>query len=104
MKTPNLVRRRLLTAATALPLTTSAFARPFSPGHPVRVLFPWSAGGELDGIVRQVLEALTRQMGSQFVMEYKPGGTTMLAASSLTNARPDGHTLMIGSSSTFVIN
>jgi len=106
MKNVNPARRRLLAAAAALPLVAPRLvsASPFGAGQPVRVLFPWAAGGELDGIVRRLLDSLSKQLGTQFVMEYKPGGTTMLAASALINSRADGHTLMIGSSSTFVIN
>src|SRR5690606_10599110 len=98
-------RRRLLAAASVLPFVASKVAaKPFFSKQPVRVLYPWSAGGELDGVVRRLLERLSDQLGTQFVMEYKPGGTTVLAASSLLASRPDGHTLMVGSSSTFVIN
>src|SRR5690606_39433126 len=106
MKTTNLTRRRLLAAATALPFAAPQLvsATPFSSKQPVRVLFPWAAGGELDGIVRRLLDGLSRELGTTFVMEYKQIGTTVLAASSLLGSRPDGQTLMIGSSSTFVIN
>ncbi|NYT23676.1 tripartite tricarboxylate transporter substrate binding protein [Alcaligenaceae bacterium] len=106
MKNVNSTRRRLLAAAAALPLAAPRLvsANPFAAGQPVRVLFPWAAGGELDGIVRRLLDGLGKELGTPFVMEYKPGGTTVLAASTLINARPDGQTLMIGSSSTFVIN
>lgn len=106
MKNVNLTRRALLAAASALPLApvTRVSGNPFASEQPVRVLYPWAAGGELDGLVRRLLDRLGQELGLSFVLDFKPGGTTMLAASSLVHARPDGHTLMIGSSSTFVIN
>lgn len=113
MKAINSTRRRFLAAAAVLPFaaprllsaaTEKSASGLLSADQPVRVLFPWAAGGELDGVVRRVLDNLSKDLGTQFILEYKPGGTTVLAASTLLNSRPDGHTLLIGSSSTFVIN
>jgi tripartite-type tricarboxylate transporter receptor subunit TctC len=45
-----------------------------------------------------------RLKGSSFVVENRPGGANVVAAVAVAKSPPDGHTLMIGTSTTFAIN
>jgi len=87
-------RREFLASAGALAAAGSmpALAQGF-PSRPVVLYCAFSAGGPTDQVFRVFAEAATRSLGGSVVVENKPGAGGTLAALSLRNARPDGHTL-----------
>jgi tripartite-type tricarboxylate transporter receptor subunit TctC len=87
-------RREFLASAGALAAagTMPALAQGF-PTRPVVLYCAFSAGGPAAQVFRVFAEAATRTLGGSVVVENKPGAGGTLAALSLRNARPDGHTL-----------
>src|SRR5262245_27971430 len=73
------------------------------PGHPVRVLVPFGAGGSSDTITRFIAQRLGDQFSQQFVVENRPGAAGVVAAETLMRAVPDGYTLMMGNRSQLTI-
>ncbi|WVN41998.1 tripartite tricarboxylate transporter substrate binding protein [beta proteobacterium MWH-UniP1] len=65
------------------------------PTKPVRVIIGFKAGGAVDTVARTVGAALSQQLGQPFVVEYRPGAATNIAIRTLTDAAPDGHTIML---------
>lgn len=61
---------------------------------PTRLLLPSSPGGALDQIARALGEALGRVLGSQVLVEYRPGASGLLAARAAASAPADGSTLL----------
>ena len=49
-------------------------------------------------------EILQKKYGKTFIIENRPGGGTTLAATATSNAKPDGYTLMQGTSGTMAMN
>lgn len=73
------------------------------PSRPVRVVVPVSAGGGVDTLARIVAEHFSMTLGQRFIVDNRPGAGTSIGAEIVAKAVPDGHTLMVSSSS-FVTN
>src|SRR6202011_3656598 len=89
-------RRHLLATLGAL---AAASARPAAaqswPAKPVRVIVPFAAGGNTDGIARLIGQRLGGALGQQFVIENRAGANGMIAAETVARAAPDGYTLFL---------
>jgi tripartite-type tricarboxylate transporter receptor subunit TctC len=58
----------------------------------------------MDSLVRIYADKLAEQLGKPVVVENKPGAALMLAASTVAAAPPDGHTLLVSTSTVMAIN
>ena len=74
--------------------TTAASADPF-PSKPVRIFVPYAAGGAVDVLARTLGQALTKIWGQQPVIDNRPGAGGVIASQALTQAAPDGYTLIL---------
>lgn len=87
-------RRRWI--AGALALAAAQAARPVlaqSPGQPMRILLPVSAGAGVDTIARAASAALAKALGQQVVIENLPGAGGVPGTAAIVKARPDGGTI-----------
>lgn len=109
------VRRRCLQilAATALLPTLvllpalallPAPARAAWPDKPLRIVVPYAAGGFTDILSRLLATRLGERLGQPVVVENKPGAATMLGADAVAKSPPDGHTLLMATTSTLSTN
>ena len=73
------------------------------PSRPIRMLIPFTPGGGADISGRIIGKALTDRAGWQFVIDNRPGASTMIATEIAAKANPDGHTLLM-STGTHTIN
>ncbi|MCX7374016.1 MAG: tripartite tricarboxylate transporter substrate binding protein [Alphaproteobacteria bacterium] len=81
-------RRAVLLAPLAMP----ALAQERWPNRPIRFLFPWSAGGVVDGYLRLCFEQAGQELGQPIVLETRSGARGTLAAQFLVQqARGDDH-------------
>ena len=102
------IRRRLLqgalaTAATGL-ATRRVAAQPAWPSRPVTLLVPFVPGGLPDSNARFVAQRLAQRLGQPVVVENKGGAAGNIGAEAVARARPDGHTLLFGTSGTHGAN
>jgi tripartite-type tricarboxylate transporter receptor subunit TctC len=74
------------------------------PERPIRVIVPYPAGGGIDVLARVLGDELGKRWGQGFVVENKPGGSTIPAASEVARAAPDGYTLLLTTDSTMSVN
>ncbi len=74
------------------------------PARDVTVVVPYAAGGGTDILARLVGQKLEERLGKPIIVENRPGAGTVIAAVGLASAAPDGHTLMMATSSTMSIN
>jgi len=80
-----------------------AFAQVSFPEQPIRLIVPRSAGGVVDVVARLWADRVKSELGT-IVVEDQGGGGGTIAAASVARARPDGYTLLAGTSSELVIS
>ena len=88
-------------AAAAMP----AFAQDAAnyPNRPIRVIVPFAPGGGLDISARLIGHKLTEKWGQNVVVDSRPGAATIVGTEIASKAAPDGHTVLM-ISTTFAIN
>src|SRR5262249_28017708 len=100
-------RRRFLrlTAAAVAGLFASplAWAQDY-PARAVTIVVPFTPGGSTDIIARMLAQKLEQRLGKSFVVENRPGAGTIIAASAVAKAAPDGYLLLMAPSSTMAVN
>ena len=70
----------------------------------VTIVVPLAAGTGMDVLVRLYGDKLSAALGKPVIVENKPGASTMLGASQVATSPPDGHTLVVLTSSALAIN
>lgn len=79
----------------------SAYGQGF-PTKPVTLIVPYVQGGTVDAMARLLAGRLTRQLGQPVTVENRPGSNGMIGNTVVARSDPDGHTLLI-QSSTFLV-
>jgi tripartite-type tricarboxylate transporter receptor subunit TctC len=74
------------------------------PSKNLNIIVSIGAGTGMDVLARLYAEKLSAALGKPVIVENKPGAATMLAANQVANAAPDGHTLVVLTSSALAIN
>lgn len=74
------------------------------PNRPVTIVVPLAAGSGMDILVRLYADKLSQSLGKPVIVENRPGASLMLAANAVAQAVPDGHTLLVSTSSAMAIN
>jgi tripartite-type tricarboxylate transporter receptor subunit TctC len=96
-------RRALIAAAAAGTLARPAFAQEF-PTRPLRLVVPFPPGGTTDIVGRQIAAAMAETLRQPVVVENRPGASTAIGADAVVRSAPDGHTMLVVSSTTLAIN
>jgi len=86
--------RALLTFAAFTLAITCATAETF-PSKPVHILVPYAAGGAVDVLARTIGQSLSKIWGRLPVIENRAGAGGIIASQALTQAAPDGYTLIV---------
>lgn len=95
--------RILLTAAALSAVSLSAPAAAAYPDHPITLINPYAAGGPADVVARSLARALEKRLGQPVVVENKPGGGASIGTGFVARAKPDGYTLLLGTSAGHVV-
>jgi tripartite-type tricarboxylate transporter receptor subunit TctC len=107
-RVPSPVSRRTLLkggAAFALAATAGAArAQAWPAGKPIRMVIPSGAGGGADIFVRQFAEWLGKELGTNVIVDNRPGANGLLATQEVARAAPDGHTLLVSFTAATVAN
>lgn len=95
----NPTRRKILAGASAV--ISGVIARPYVsraaepyPARRVTIVNQFAAGSISDTTARLIAQALQDQLGQPFIVENKPGGGGLIAATMVARAAPDGYTLL----------
>lgn len=97
-----LLKTVLIMMLAGLPFAGMAQPLKF-PERPIRLIIPFAAGGGTDIVARIVAQRLVETIGQSVIVEAKPGGGGVIAVAELMRAAPDGHVLLIATSSNAVL-
>src|SRR5712692_9992922 len=95
-------RQFLPVVALAVLLSHGAAAQ--YPTKPIRLLVPFPPGGGPDLVGRILAPKLSDALGQPVVVENRVGGNGNVAGDAVARSAADGHTLLLGNDSLFVIN
>jgi tripartite-type tricarboxylate transporter receptor subunit TctC len=84
--------------ASLLAVSANAPAQTW-PSKPIRAIVPLSAGSAPDIVGRAVLDQVSQQIGQPVIIENRIGAGTTLANSAVAKAPPDGHTVLVTTTS-----
>ncbi len=101
------VSRRTFGAAavgTAFTLAAKSNWAEIFPARPIRIILPYTAGGGSDPFARVIAQQLAKSLGVGVVVENRPGGNTVIGASMVAKAQPDGYTLLVTTDQTVEVN
>jgi tripartite-type tricarboxylate transporter receptor subunit TctC len=80
-----------LVAAASIPAQAQTW-----PSKPVRIVVPYAAGGNSDGMARIVAQRLTGAFRQQFIVENRLGANGAIASEAVARSPADGYTLLWG--------
>ncbi len=83
-------------AAGAASLALPAFAD--WPEKPIKIVVTFAAGGASDIVARVMADQLSKKLGQSVVVENRPGAGGSVGGLAVTQAAPDGYTLMLSNS------
>ncbi|WP_423199965.1 MULTISPECIES: Bug family tripartite tricarboxylate transporter substrate binding protein [unclassified Cupriavidus] len=81
-----------------------ATAQDTFPSKPIQLVLPFPPGGATDAVGRIVAQTLGEKLGKTIVIDNRPGAGTIVGASYVAKAAPDGYTLIATSGTTFTVN
>lgn len=94
-----LLRRTLLAALLGAPVMVRA-----QPGRSLRLIVPFTPGGSTDILARALAPKLALALGTNVVVDNKPGAGGSLGAAEAARADADGATLLMGHIGTLAVN
>ena len=94
---------RLLIVAIASVTPSGSQAQPY-PLRPVKLVVGFAPGGAADFVARTLGEPLSRGLGQPIVIENRPGAGSSIAAEVVAKSVADGHTILIASPSSILVN
>jgi tripartite-type tricarboxylate transporter receptor subunit TctC len=104
-------RRRMLRFAAAAPgalaapavLRRAAAQEATFPNRAITIVNPYPPGGQTDFSTRLVAMRMEPELGQSIVVDNRPGAGTAVANAYVAGQRPDGYTLLMGTTSLAVL-
>jgi tripartite-type tricarboxylate transporter receptor subunit TctC len=91
-----------LASVSSTALSPLAFAQKY-PDRPIRMVVPFAPGGVTDVIGRLWAEKVKASLGTVYI-ENQGGASGVTGAAEVARAQPDGYTILLGNTSTQVLN
>ena len=73
------------------------------PSETIRIIVPFAAGGNVDVTARLIAPALSEILGQPVVVENRSGASGLVGTAAALGSKPDGYTLLMGSSGTLTV-
>jgi tripartite-type tricarboxylate transporter receptor subunit TctC len=94
----------LLAYATAALLAASTGYSQTFPSKPIRIIVPFAAGGPADITARTIGPRITELLGVPVLVDNRGGANGVIGAEAVIRSAPDGHTMLMSTSSVTSIN
>ena len=93
-----MLKRRSVLAGTAgfTIVAASAVRAQTWPNQPIKIVVPYGPGGATDTAGRLLAEKMAPLVGQQVLVENKGGGNTIIGMDLVAKSKPDGNTLLLG--------
>ncbi|NYT58369.1 tripartite tricarboxylate transporter substrate binding protein [Alcaligenaceae bacterium] len=89
----------LCALALSIATLSPALAADVYPSKPITMITAFPAGGPTDTNARILGRGIGEQLGQPIVIDAKPGGGSTIASAYVTQAKPDGYTILYNTSS-----
>jgi tripartite-type tricarboxylate transporter receptor subunit TctC len=86
---------RLAAGASALPFASRVTTAQTYPTRPVRAIVPFAPAGTTDILARLIGQWLSERLGQSFIIENRPGASTMIGTEAVVRSPADGYTLLV---------
>jgi tripartite-type tricarboxylate transporter receptor subunit TctC len=93
---------RLAAGAAAVPAVSRIARAQTYPSRPVRVIVPFAPAGTTDILARLIGQWLSEQLGQSFIVENRPGASTMIGTEAVVRAPADGYTLLLAATASAI--
>ncbi len=103
MRRRDVLASGLASLSLALKPSLPAFAQGKFPEQTIKFVVPRSAGGVVDVVARIWADQIKTELGNVLI-ENQGGGGGTIGATAVARAKPDGHTLLAGTTSELVIS
>lgn len=74
------------------------------PTQPIKLIVPFPPGGPTDALARRLAQNLSKPLGQTVIVENKSGAGGNIGSEYVANAKPDGYTILFGTSGPLAIN
>lgn len=74
------------------------------PARPISLVIPFPPGGATDVLGRVIGARMGKELGQPVVIDNRAGAGTIVGATYVSKAVPDGYTLLLSSGTTFTVN
>ena len=95
MKLPRRNFLHLAAGAAVLPAVSRIAQAQTYPSRPVRIIVPFAPAGTTSILARLIGQSLSERLGQSFVIENRPGASTMIGTEAVVRSPADGYTLML---------
>ena len=73
------------------------------PSKPIRIVVGFAPAGPADVMARLIGQRLTAILGQSVIIDNRPGASGTIGARAVAESEADGHTLLLGNTSTLII-
>ena len=95
-----ILTRRALCAVAACALAAGpSWAQEWPARQPIRIVVPYSAGGNADSAARALAVVVSARLGQAVVVDNRPGASTVIGTEMVARAPADGYTIGLVSDS-----
>src|SRR6266850_1232770 len=95
---------KILSAALVTTVLCASVSAQDYPSKPVRIIVPYSAGGNADILGRTLAQKLGDALKQPFVVENRAGANGGIGADFVAKSAPDGYTLLVTANGPIVVN
>jgi tripartite-type tricarboxylate transporter receptor subunit TctC len=88
----------LVLGAAGLLMSQHAAAQQF-PSKPITIIVPFAAGGASDMTARLLAKKLEESLKTNVLVDNRAGANSQIGTAAVIHAEPDGHTLLLGTTS-----
>src|SRR4051812_11045892 len=74
------------------------------PTKPIRIIVPYSPGGQVDLLARTIEPYLQKAWNQPVVIDYKAGAGGIIGMEQASKAAPDGYTLIVADAGNLTVN